>query len=322
MTKFFNDKNNAGEKTDTANPAPRPAPKPKTKVPSTYHDLKPKPKSDNTCDDIDETLCEMLEYCWLNPYPKEEIVQAIELAERLKNAFMLKPLEINEQVKGVMDKSDYTNEKDWRYIGNVICAAGKHLAHLMDMLATAEITCHAEVPQDGGKLVMSNLKFDFPAANVLMKDSMKLFGMAKIQTCQHRRNMLLNKFKLSHQKLCDKNAPFTGGKFFGNNFDAATALITGENKVINEALKQNKQSYSKPQNNNFCGKAKGFNWTRSHQSPYMKELKQQNQYLREIVAQSPQPFLGMSNNFQVPPPQWQQQPPPPPPLSMFHSNPP
>ena len=37
-----------------------------------------------------------------------------------------------------MYKDDKTKEKEYRYIGNAICGAGKCLVYLMDMLGLAE----------------------------------------------------------------------------------------------------------------------------------------------------------------------------------------
>ena len=241
--KLLKDKdNNAG---DPAGP-PAPPPKPKKKVPVCYEDLCPKEKTDNVCEPISDELCEILTHCWHNPLPKPEIVEAIKAAERPKNATMLKLLQINEQVHHLMEKPDKTKEQPMRYLSNVVCAAGKHLARLMDMLTNAEITCREEDPEANGKLSLDNMLFDFPLVNTLMKDAMKLLGIANVQTGQYRRELLTSKFKDTHSKLCDNNQPFTGGKFFGKNFDASTALITGENKVIHEALKVK-------QNQNFGG---------------------------------------------------------------------
>ena len=298
LKKLLKDKDN--NPADPAGPA-APPPKPKKKVPVCYEDLRPKEKTDNVCEPISDELCEILTHCWHNPLPKPEIVEAIKAAERPKNATMLKPLQINEQVHHLMEKPDKMKEQPMRYLGNVVCAAGKHLARLMDMLANAEITCREEDPEADGKLSLDNMLFDFPLANTLMKDAMKLLGIANVQTGQYRRELLTSKFKDTHSKLCDNNQPFTGGKFFGENFDASTALITGENKVIHEALKVK-------QNQNFGGafhgKSRGFQW-KKRSNPYTAELKKQNNLLRQMVATqtAPQPFLGMGNNTGHPPPQ-------------------
>ena len=300
LKKLLKDKDGA-----TADPAgsPAPPPKPKQKVPVCYEELRPKEKTDNICDPISDELCEILTHCWHEPIPKADIVEAIKAAERPRNATMLKPLQINEQVHQRMEKPDKSKEQPMRYLGNVVCAAGKHLARLMDMLAKAEITCREEDPEADGWLSLENMTFDFPLANTLMKDAMKLLGIANVQTGQYRRELLTSKFKDTHAKLCDNNQPFTGGKFFGENFDASTALITGENKVINEALKV-KQNYNF--GNNFRGKSRGFAW-KKRSSPYTAELKKQNNMLRQMVASQSgqQHFLGMANNPGHPlPQQW------------------
>ena len=60
-----------------------------------------------------------------------------------------------------MPKNELLCEQDMRYMGNVICASGKNLAQLLDMLAQVEITCHTEQPEDEGILHIGDFTFDF-----------------------------------------------------------------------------------------------------------------------------------------------------------------
>ena len=150
-----------------------------------------------------------------------------------ENAEALKPLKVNE-VK--MTKTDRSNEKDLRYIGNAICGAGKGLAYLMEMLSLAEEKCLQVAPDDEGKLVLDEFEFDFPQANMLLATSMKILGIANVQTGQARRELLASKFKKEYQKLCKPENPFQGRKFFGPTFDTAAALVTNENRVQKTAL--------------------------------------------------------------------------------------
>ena len=145
-----------------------------------------------------------------------------------ENAEALKPLEVNE-VK--MTKTDQSNEKHLRYIGNAICGASKGLAYLMEMLSLAEEKCLQVAPDDEGKLVLDEFEFDFLRANMLLATSMKILGIANVQTRQARCELLASKFKQEYQKLCKPENPFQGGKFFGPTFDTATALVTNENRV-------------------------------------------------------------------------------------------
>ena len=113
-------------------------------IPECYNDLKHTEKTDNIGLAISQALCNILTQCWQTPFRKEEIIDVLQRAERPENATMLKPLEINTEVRKLMNKQDLQREQDMRYIGNVICAAGKNLAQLMDMLAHAEITCRTK----------------------------------------------------------------------------------------------------------------------------------------------------------------------------------
>ena len=302
MKEFFHDYK--ANKTNNANPAKDPGKenvvpdKNTQQVSPEYESLVPKVKTDSVCDPIAPQLCQMLARCWLHPFTNEEITEVIDSAKRPSNCPMLKPLEINEQVFSKMSPEDHKREKDVRYIGNAICAAGKNLAQLMHMLSTAKIQCKQEDPDSGGILELDGFEFNFPKANNLMCNAMKLLGIANVQGGQHRRELLKDKFKGNYAKLCHKNSPFEGGMFFGENFDAATSMITGENKVLNTALRS-----SNTTNFNNRGKTRGFKWKRQRTMPYTKQLQQQNAYLRKLVAhQAPTaPFLGAA-----PAPQFQQ----------------
>ena len=218
------------------------------KLPAHLSNMKPAEKTDNYGPEIDQKICDVLAECWHGTYRKEEIIDALEAQVRPKNALALKPLEVNNIN---MTKTGRTNEKEFRYIGNAICGAGKSLAYLMDMLTSAEATCLQEAPDDGGKLELEELQFDFPRANMLLAQAMKILGMANIQTGQARRLILASKFKDEYKKLCDPDNPFVNGKFFGPDLDTATACLASQNKIQKTALEQpikNKSKSSKKWN--------------------------------------------------------------------------
>ena len=135
-----------------------------------------------------------------------------------------------------MSKTDRSNEKDLHYISNAVCAAGKCLAYLMDMLAQAEIQLKADFPDDEGWLVVEDFTFDFPKANKLMTNAMKILGMANVQTGQARCSLLTSKFKQEFKRLCNKSNSFEDGMFFGPSLDSSTALLSDENKVQNKTF--------------------------------------------------------------------------------------
>ena len=104
------------------------------------------------------------------------------------------------------------------------------------MLSLAEEKCLQEAPDDEGKLVLDEFEFDFLRANMLLATSMKILGIANVQTGQARCELLASKFKQEYQKLCKPENPFQGGKFFSPTFDTAAALVTNENRVQKTAL--------------------------------------------------------------------------------------
>ena len=108
----------------------------KSDVPDCFQVLKKKVKTDNTGPPISEEIATLLESCWHAPFPKEEILETLDSQVRLKNVDAVKLLEIDPEVP--INPQDRKNEKEYRYIGNAICGAGKCFAYLMDMLASAE----------------------------------------------------------------------------------------------------------------------------------------------------------------------------------------
>ena len=207
----------------------------KSDVPDCFQVLKKKVKTDNTGPPISDEIATLLECCWHAPFPKEEISETLDSQVRPKNVDAVKPLEIDPEVP--INPQDRKNEKEFRYIGNAICGAGKCLAYLMDMLASAETYLRKDFPDDNGWLVLDDFEFDFGKANKLVVNAMKLLGIANVQTGQARREMLKEKFNPDFQKLCNPEHPFTNGKFFGDNLTNATAqLITAyrvQNKTFN-----------------------------------------------------------------------------------------
>ena len=216
-----------------------PQPTPNQQLPEHLAHLKPTEKTDNFGLDIAQNICDILQQCWQTPYRKEEIIDALDAQVRPGNALAFKHLEVNNIT---MNKTDKIAEKDMRYIGNAICGAGKSLAYMMDMLTTAEGRCRQISPKDEGKLVLNEMEFDFPEANRLLAQSMKILGMANVQTGQARCSMLAHKFKDEFKKLCDPANPFVEGKFFGPTLDTATALIANQNKVQKAALETPKST--------------------------------------------------------------------------------
>ena len=231
-------------------------------------------KTDNVGPPISDNISELLERCWRFPFHREEIVEILDKQVRPSNVSVVKPLEVNSEVKGRMFKSDKANEKDLRYIGNAVCAAGKCLAYLMDMLAQAEIQLRADFPDDDGWLVVDDFQFDFPKANKLMTNAMKILGMANVQTSQARRSMLASKFKQEFCDLCDRSNNFEEGMFFGPSLDSATALLTDANKIQTKAFEQK----------TFHGRG-SRKWGRNRSSPYMSQS-QSSQLQAALVQQA------------------------------------
>ena len=153
-------------------------------LPPCYTDMQPQVKVDNVGPDISNDICTILNHCWRNPFRKEEVIEMLDAQVRPRNCDAVKPLEINSEVK--LNKTDRTADKDLRYIGNAICGAGKCLAYLMHMFASAEISFRCDYPNDEGWLIIDDFRFDFPKCNKLLTSAMKLLGMANVQTGQGR----------------------------------------------------------------------------------------------------------------------------------------
>ena len=108
----------------------------------------------------------------------------------------------------------------------------------MDMLAQAEVQLQVDFLEDDGWLVVEDFQFDFPKANKLMTNAMKILGMANVQTGQARHSMLASKFKQEFRRLCDRSNNFEEGMFFGPSLDSATTLVTDANKIQTKAFEQ------------------------------------------------------------------------------------
>ena len=225
-------------------------------LPDCYHDMQQQEKTDNVGPPISENISALLERCWRYPFHKEEIIEVLDKQVHPTNVDAIKPLEINQEVKVRMNKTDKTNKKDLRYIGNAVCTAGKCLAYLMDMLAQAETQLKSEYPEDDGWCVVDEFSFDFPKANKLMSNAMMILGMANVQTGQARRALLAPKFKQEFRRLCDKTNGFEKGMFFGLSLDSATALLSDENKVQNKTFEQK-----------TCGRP-SRRWGQNRSAPY------------------------------------------------------
>ena len=207
-------------------------------LPLSFHEMQWQEKTDNVGPPISDHISALLDRCWRYPFRKDEIIEVLDKQVHPNNVAAVKPLEINHEVKLRMNKTDKTNEKDFRYIGNAVCAAGKCLAYLMDMLAQAEVQLKADYPDDEGWCVVDEFSFDFPKANKLMVNAMKILGMANVQTGQARCSLLAPKFKQEFHRPCDKSNGFEDGMFFGPSLDSATALLSDENKVQNKKYEQ------------------------------------------------------------------------------------
>ena len=236
-------------------------------LPQCYHDMQHQVKMDNMGPPISENYSELLEHCWRFPFRKEEIVEILDKQVRPSNVTAVKPLEVNSE-------SDKANEKDLRYIANAVCAAGKCLSYLMDMLAQAEVQLWVDFPEDDGWLVVEDFQFDFPKANKLRTNAMKILGMANVQTSQARRSMLASKFKQEFRCLCDRTNYFEEGMFFSPSLDSAMALVTDANKIQTKAFEQK----------TFSGRG-SRKWGRNRSSPYMSQS-QSSQLQAALVQQA------------------------------------
>ena len=160
---------------------------------------------------------------------------------RPENCDAVKPLVINTEVH--LSKQDCSSEKNMRYVGNAVCGAGKCLAYLMDMFATAEADVRSKDPDADGWLVNDQgVSLDLPKANRLLINMARLLGTANVQTGQARRSMLIHKFKEQFKKLCVRSNHFADGMFFGPDFNAAMALISDATKVQTTAFQQKRKS--------------------------------------------------------------------------------
>ena len=250
-------------------------------LPSCLNELQHQEKMDNVGPPISKNISDLLERCWRYPFHKDEIVEVLDKQVRPSNVSAMKPLEINTEVKSHMSKTNKSNEKDLRYIGNAVCAAGKCLSYLMDMLAQAEIQLKADFPDDEGWLIVDDFSFDFPKANKLMTNAMKILGMANVQTGQACRSMLAPKFKLEFRRLCDKTNGFEDGMFFGPSLDSVIALLSDENKVQSKTFEQKQTG--------FHGHGGSRRWGQNRSSPYNS---QSSQLQATLICQALSPQLS------------------------------
>ena len=262
-------------------------------------------KTDNVGPPISDNISSLIERCWRYPFRKDEIIEVLDKQVRPTNVAAVKPLEINQEVKVKMNKNDKSNEKDLCYIGNAVCTAGKCLAYLMDMLAQAEIQLKTDYPEDEGWCVVDEFSFDFPKANKLMTNAMKILGMANVQTGQARRSLLAPKFKQEFRRLCDKNNGFEEGMFFGPSLDSATALLSDENKVQNKTFEQKSGSRGRGSRR----------WGKNRSSPYQSQSSRLQAALIQQALMATQPQLsqqvsGVTTGGMFRINQFPQQPPP------------
>ena len=240
-----------------------------SQVPDSFHDLERQPKTDNIGPPISQDIANLLAKCWHFPFPKPEIIKLLDKQVRPENVLAVKPLQINEEVH--MSKQDRKNDKDMRYVGNAICAAGKCLAYLMDMLCKAEMVLRKDFPEDDGWLVWDDFSFDFVKANKLIANAMKILGIANVQTGQVRRLLLKDKFSPDCQKICNEEYPFHNAMFFGENLSATAATVSDANKV------QAKTFHSPARR----GRSRGRGHSSYRRSPYP----QQSSVLQAAVLQ-------------------------------------
>ena len=209
------------------NPKPSPTPSGISKVanatnpndpnlPECYEGLPPRVKTDNTGLDIASNIASLLMSCWHVPFTKDETVEILEVQVRPGNVSAVKPLEINPEVK--LNKAERKKEQDFQYLGNAICAAGKGVAYLMDMCATAKSKLRQIAPEDNSWLNDSDFMFDFPKANRLLSSVAKILGTANVQSGQARRLLLSHRFKPDYKKLCNPSMTFIDGKIFRTGF--------------------------------------------------------------------------------------------------------
>ena len=225
-------------------------------LPECFDKLKHFEKTDNVGPPIQQSIAALLAQSWRVPFRRDEIVDTLDAQTRPTNVPAVKPLEINDIVR--LTKQDRINERDYRYIGNAICAAGKCLAYLLDMCSKAEGQVREAAPDDDGWVMYEHFGFDLPKVNRLLTNMAKILGMANVQTGQARRALLAYKFKPDFKRLCDRDQPFQDGKFFGPNFTNATSLITDSTKVANTAFHPKARPKS------------GKKWFRQSSSPYQR----------------------------------------------------
>ena len=237
-----------GLKTIVSEATPKPKPKePKDpeptgpNLPDCYDQIKPVVKKDNTGPAIAQNIADLLKIAWHNVLPGDDIVKLLDDQVRPENCDAVKPLVVNTEVH--LSKQDRSSEKNMRYVGNAVCGAGKCLAYLMDMFATAEADVRSKDPDADGWLVNDQgVSLDLPKANKLLINMARLLGTANVQTGQARRSMLIHKFKEQFKKLCVRSNHFTDGMFFGPDFNAAMALISDATKVQTTAFQQKRKS--------------------------------------------------------------------------------
>ena len=240
-----------------------------SQVPDSFHDLERQPKTDNIGPPVSQDIANLLAKCWHFPFPKEEIIELLDKQVRPENVLAVKPLQINEEVH--LNKQDRKNDKDMRYVGNAICAAGKCLTYLMDMLCKAEMVLRRDFPDDDGWLVWDDFTFDFVKANKLIANAMKILGIANVQTGQARRLLLKPKFSQDVQKICNEEYPFPDAMFFGENLSATAATASDANKVQTKTFH--------PPTKRGCGRGRGR--SNHRRSPYP----QQSSVLQAAVLQ-------------------------------------
>ena len=61
-----------------------------------------------------------------------------------------------------------------QHLGNAICAAGKGLAYLLDMLLKADAEVHAIIPKNKGVICHADFEFDITCTRDMLLKSLKI----------------------------------------------------------------------------------------------------------------------------------------------------
>ena len=223
---------------------------------------------DKQTDPLSSDIAAALQNFFWHIHSGKEIVAKLQECERPSNCDALKPLQINEEVKRAMDKSDKTKDSHMHYICNALAKAGQPLAILWSELLDAKFIIQQEqsLSKDDEKIIKTSSGHEINLSywTDLIKLGLQVLGMASVQCNQKRRHDLKYKLVPAAKELADRDQPL-GPELFGENLKEHYKQIQEVAKLTtfttsNKKKQQQKRAQNPPHpyDQNFLGNTGGY----------------------------------------------------------------